>query len=432
MTSVRSFQVMRVAIVVLVAVFLLLLMRDEVVAADLNAPFYVTGGVFHPRLEAGGLGFAVRNYRGGPHFYDAYRRFGGVEMLGPPISRPWISDGGFAYQLVQRALLQWSPEDNRVRLANIFELLDRPVYAAELHARHIPMSAERQPQSLELARAERRLWMTDRQIAEAFANNPIQAGSLDASLEIHGFPMSRPVRLGPFVVQRFQRTALQHWVEQVDGGQPVGSVVLVNAGDIYRDLAIPDSILADPHHPTQVVVLDVRLDPPSDAGLVPIPVALRTYAVTDSRILEAVMLLETVSVNEAALDLAADMGLHMRFGKMANNMLASFEVGKGIRINELIRNEDIRALTAVLAHELRHFEDYWNNRLSNGFGSCLAAENRAVQREAETWLVLVGDEVIQRSSGVLARIESRRAEIYASGKEKLRLYVNRLYRKACL
>ena len=432
MTPVISFHAIRVATVALVSVFLLLLVRDEVAAADLNAPFRVTGGVFHPRLEAGGLGFAVQNYQGGPHFYDAYRRFGGVETLGPPISRPWISDGGFAYQLVQRALLQWSPEDKRVRLANIFELLDRPAYAAELHARHIPPSDESPPQSLELARAERPLWMTDRQISEAFANNPIQAGSLDASLEIHGFPMSRPVRLGPFVVQRFQRTALQHWVEQVDGGQPVGSVVLVNAGDIYRDLAIPYSILADPHRPTQVVVLDVRLDPPSDAGLVPVPVSSRTYAVTDPRILEAVMLLENVPLNDAALDLAADMGLRMRFGKMANNVLASFEVGSGIWINELIRNEDIRAITAVLAHELRHFEDYLNNRLSNGSGACLAAENRAVQREAETWVVLVGDEAIQRTSGVLARIESRRAEIYASGKEKLRLFVNRLYRKACL
>ena len=351
MTSVISVYVIRAATVVLVAVFLLLLMRDEVAADDLNAPFHVTGGVFHPRLEAHGLGFAIRNYRGGPHFYDAYRRFGGFETLGPPISRPWISDGGFAYQLVQRALLQWSPEDNRVRLANIFELLDRPAYAAELHARHIPMSDENQPQSLEIARAKRPLWMTDRQIAEAFANNPIQAGSLEASLEIHGFP---------------------------------------------------------------------------------IPVALRTYAVTDPRILEAMMLLENVAVNEAALDLAADRGLRMRFGKMANNVLASFEVGSGIRLNELIRNEDIRAIAAVLAHELRHFEDYMNSRLSHGFASCLAAENRAVQREAETWLVLVGDEVIQRSSGILARIESRRAEIYASGKEKLRLFVNRLYRKACL
>ena len=432
MASVISVRAIRLATVLLVAAALFLLASGEATASESRAPFFVTGGVFYPRVAADGLGFAVRNYDPGPDFYDAYRRFGGVKTLGPPISRPWISDGGFAYQLVQRALLQWSPADGRVRLANIFELLDGPEYAAELRARHIPASEQSSVHSFELARVERPLWMTDRQIAEAFANNPIQAGSLDASLEIHGLPMSRPVRLGPFVVQRFQRTALQHWVEQVEDGQPVGSVVLVNAGDIYRDLALPYSVLADPHRPTQMVVLDVRLDPPSDAGLVPSPVASRTYAVTDSRIREAVILLQHVDVNAAALEFAADKGLRMRFGKMANNVLASFQVGSGIRINELLRNEDLRAITAVIAHELRHFEDYLNGRLSDGFYACLEAENRAVQREAETWVALVGNEVIPRTSGVLARIESRRAEIYTGGKDKLRLFVNRLYRKACV
>ena len=391
----------------------------------------VAGGAFFERADGDDLGFAIRNYVDGPAFYDAFLRFGGARTLGPAVSRPWLDDEGFAYQLTQRALLQWSPSDDRVGIANLFELLNGNEFAAELEARHIPEAET--PPSLppEFAQQARLAWLTDRAIAETFANNPLELGSLDASIGFHGLPMSRPVRLGPFVVQRFQRTALQHWVEEVEGGQTVGSVVLVNAGDIYRDLALPDELLATPHASDHSAVLDLRLDPPDEADLVPAPVASRTYNTGSHVLRTALALLESVDANATALELAASDQLGIDFESMPEGVLASFNAAHGIRVNDGLRNEDPIPLAAVLAHELRHFEDFKRGKLGADTQSCLDAEARALVREAETWNALIAATDRSLRETLLVRIETSRAEVYAGGGEAIADLAHRLYQEVC-
>lgn len=391
----------------------------------------VTGGAFFERTDADGLGFAIRNYADGPALYDAYLRLGGAQTLGPPVSRPWVDDGGFVYQLTQRVLLQWSPTDERVGVANLFELLNLEEFADELDARHVPAAETPPPLPPEFAQQARLAWLTDRAIAEAFANSPLELGNLDASIEFHGLPMSRPVRLGPFTVQRFQRTAMQHWVEQVDGGQPVGSVVLVNAGDIYRDLALPNELLAAPHAPDHSVVVDVRLDPPDETELVPAPVAMRTYNTASHRLRTALALLESVDANTTALELAAHANLAIEFKPMAEGLLASFHAARGIQINASLRNEDPLPIAAVLAHELRHFEDFKLGQLGDDPQSCLDAEARALGREAETWNALIAADDRELRETVLVRIEISRAKVYAQGEAAIERLAQRLYREVC-
>ena len=391
----------------------------------------VTGGAFFEHADADGTGFAIRNYAEGPAFYDAYLRFGGSQTLGPPVSRPWVDDGGFAYQITQRVLLQWSPADEQVGVANLFERLNDADFGDELRARHVPASETPPALPPDLARHARLDWMTNRAIAEAFANNPLDLGSLDASIEFHGLPMSRPVTFGPFVVQRFQRTALQHWVEEVEGGQPVGSSVLVNAGDIYRDLAVPDALLAEPHAPDHSAVLDVRLDPPAATDLVPAQVAARSYNTTSHRLRTALALLETVEVNTTALEMAESAQLAIDFLPMSEGLLASFHAAQGIRVNSSFRTEDPLPLAAVLAHELKHFEDFRLGLLGNDAPSCLDAEARALVREAVTWnsLIAADDRVLQET--LLVRIETSRAAVYAQGIEATVSLAQRLYYEVC-
>lgn len=391
----------------------------------------VRGGAFFERTDAEGLGFAIRNYADGPTFYDAYLRFGGAETLGPPVSRPWIADGGFAYQLTQRALLQWSPADEQVGMANIFELLDGIEFADELRARHIPDAETPPPLSPNLAQQARLAWMTDRAIAETFANNPLQLGNQDASIEFHGLPMSRPVRVGPFVIQRFQRTALQHWVDQADGGPPVGSVVLVNAGDIYRDLALPDEVLAIPHAPDHATVLDVRLDPPDDADLAPAAVASRAYNTSSHRLRTALALLEEVEANFTALELAASTQLNIEFHVLPESVLGTYNAASGIRINASLRDEAPLPLAAVLAHELQHFEDFMRGQLGEDSQSCLDAEVRALTREIQTWRALVDAHGVPPRPSVLVRIETSRASIYVEGSTAIEKLAQFLYQEAC-
>ena len=391
----------------------------------------VEGGAFFERTDADGLGFAIRNYADGPAFYAAFLRFGGADTLGPPVSRPWIADGGFAYQLTQRALLQWSPADEQMGMANIFELLDGIEFADELRARHIPDAETPPPLSPNLAQQARLAWMTDRAIAETFANNPLQLGNQDASIEFHGLPMSRPVRVGPFVIQRFQRTALQHWVEQVDGGPPVGSVVLVNAGDIYRDLALPVEVLAVPHEPDHAAVLDVRLDPPDNADLAPAPVASRAYNTSSHRLRTALALLEGVEEKTTALELAASTQLAIDFYMLPDNVFATFSAASGVRVNSNLRNEDPLPLAAVLAHELKHFEDFMRGQLGEDSQACLDAEVRALTREIQTWRALVDAHELPPRPSVLVRIETSRASIYARGFTAIEELAQFLYQESC-
>ena len=391
----------------------------------------VEGGAFFERTDADGLGFAIRNYADGPAFYAAFLRFGGADTLGPPVSRPWIADGGFAYQLTQRALLQWSPADEQMGMANIFELLDGIEFADELRARHIPDAETPPPLSPNLAQQARLAWMTDRAIAETFANNPLQLGNQDASIEFHGLPMSRPVRVGPFVIQRFQRTALQHWVEQVDGGPPVGSVVLVNAGDIYRDLALPVEVLAVPHEPDHAAVLDVRLDPPDNADLAPAPVASRAYNTSSHRLRTALALLEGVEEKTTALELAASTQLAIDFYMLPGNVFATFSAASGVRVNSNLRNEDPLPLAAVLAHELKHFEDFMRGQLGEDSQACLDAEVRALTREIQTWRALVDAHELPPRPSVLVRIETSRASIYARGFTAIEELAQFLYQESC-
>ena len=398
---------MRHAIALTLAVAWLVTGAGHVAATTPLDATPVEGGAFFERTDADGQGFAIRNYADGPAFYAAFLRFGGADTLGPPVSRPWIADGGFAYQLTQRALLQWSPTDEQVGVANIFELLDGSEFAGELRARHIPDAEMPPPLSPQLAQQARLAWMTDRAIAEAFANNPLQLGSQDASIEFHGLPMSRPARVGPFVIQRFQRTALQHWVEQADGGPPVGSVVLVNAGDIYRDLALPDEVLAAPHAPDHAAVLDVRLDPPNDAGLTPAPVAARAYNTSSHRLRTALALLEEVEANITALELAASTQLAIEFHVLPENVLATYSAAIGIRVNSNLRDENPLPLAAVLAHELQHFEDFLRGQLGEDSQSCLDAEIRALTREIQTWRGLLDAHDLPPRPSELARIQTR-------------------------
>ena len=117
---------------------------------------------------------------------------------------------------------------------------------------------------------------------------------MPASIELHGLPMSHPETFGPFVVQRFQRTALQHWVEQVEGGPPAGTVVLVNSGDHYKDLLLADSPVATPHAHDDTRMLDLQADEAVFVDALPATATERVYNVVDDALAEALRLLESV------------------------------------------------------------------------------------------------------------------------------------------
>ena len=173
-------------------------------------------------------GFSVADF-GDVHFLSEFKRYGGVDTLGYPISNPFTSQG-FTYQLFQRGSLQWRPEAGQAVLANVMDWLSDAGKDPYLATLGIPPPLPDAGGAWEQVVAERENWLSEPAIATAYR----QGGGSNR----FGLPASRPERSGPFVVQRFQRYAFQLWVEAVPGMPPVGSVVGVLAGDLFKQAGL--------------------------------------------------------------------------------------------------------------------------------------------------------------------------------------------------
>lgn len=219
------------------------------VAPGLGRFFTETGG-------GSGKGFLV--YDGGVdswnqpvRFWAEFRRLGGVSVLGFPISHRYVGDDGFTYQVFQRAVLQWRPDQEQAVFANTFNVLQAAGKDDWLaNAKGVPRTKEDDSGgNWDVAKAVRFSWLTDTPIRDAYLANPNSAAIKDWSewdaIQLYGLPMSLPERSGPFISQRFQRVTLQLWVEDVAGMPPKGSVVPVLGGELLKEAGlIPAAALA--------------------------------------------------------------------------------------------------------------------------------------------------------------------------------------------
>ncbi len=401
---------------------------------DASAPpvaIAVPSGWFYPGLGEDGTGFGVRNFADGPRFFDAFTRYGGLDVMGYPSSRPWIGPGGFIYQLTQRALMQWSPTEDKVQLANIYELLREAGHDDALYARSVPRSELDESKTFAAAQAARMGWMTDSAITQAFLANPIEPESVPASIELHGLPMSQPEAFGPFVVQRFQRTALQHWVEQVEGGPPAGTVVLVNSGDHYKDLLLADSPVATPHAHDDTRMLDLQTDEAAFVDAQPATATERVYNVVDDALAEALRLLESVPSATPGLKAAAAISAPIRFRSLSNQVFASFTPPSSIAVSRELLAERREAVAAVLAHELQHLADFHDEQYVPSDTACLEAEIRAVVAEASAWSALMGPDGAANPQSSLERMENTRLATVQAGSETVRALVEDVWGEQC-
>jgi len=196
--------------------------------------------------EAGGGrgGYRIGD-EGGIAFWSSFQALGGVDALGYPSSQRYQPGDGFTYQATQGVLLQWRPELGRALPANIFEMLQAAGKDDWLdRAKDIPRPIADDGSGGDPARAReiRLSWLTD----DAIRAKYLAAGSIDRAIELYGLPMSQPERRGPFVVQRFQRVAFQHWVESVPGMPGPGVVVRVLGGDLLKEAGLIPSSATQP------------------------------------------------------------------------------------------------------------------------------------------------------------------------------------------
>jgi hypothetical protein len=228
-------------------------------------------------------GFSVNDGATSPvRFCSEFDRLGGLDTLGYPISTPFKLTDGFHYQAFQRAILQWRADSQRAELVNTFDILHNVGKDGELDARGVPAwQPDASGGDWEAARTERWTWLEDAGITARYLASPLPELSVTwdeaRSTELYGLPTSRPERRGPFVIQRFQRIALQRWVDATPGMPLPGTVVGVLGGDLLKEFGLVPADATSPRpaeRPDAYVDIEAPIGPISlwQAPLPPTPV----------------------------------------------------------------------------------------------------------------------------------------------------------------
>jgi len=206
------------------------------------------------------------------NFWTEFRRYGGVDVLGYPVSQPYHYPGegpnGYWYQAFERGILQYHPETGRAELANVFEQFTAAGLDAELEFHGIPT-----PQPLTDPNLRMGLLTEPRFLARYFFD-PIPAYSSQLDLPAQsaftneaqaqaffGLPQTGPQQLymrtapngtvlypwlQPFLAQRFQKGGMQLFLGSstsldptiVPGDAVPGCVAVTAVGLLARTVGI--------------------------------------------------------------------------------------------------------------------------------------------------------------------------------------------------
>jgi hypothetical protein len=199
-------------------------------------------------------------------FWTEFRRFGGVDVLGFPVSRRYRypdPNTGYLSQAFQRGILQWQPETGRAQMANVFEQFTEQGRDDALEIAGIPRP---QPGDTGLSftdDAERRMALLSepRFLARYFFDPVSQSPYMaqEQAWDFFGLPQTAPERpiyyrekangkFGaplylPYVAQRFQKAGLQLFLADVPldptivpGDGKKGCIAITAIGRLARRL----------------------------------------------------------------------------------------------------------------------------------------------------------------------------------------------------
>lgn len=205
---------------------------------DFSAPG-VSDGHFYTETRGDApfpKGYAVYNDQDA-QFWKRYQELGRENLLGFPISQRFKIDG-MTYQATQNFFLQNNSGLGGVVLANLLNIMHDKGYDDWLYKQGIPRpSDDGSGGNQEKSREIRRSYLTDSDIERMYRKNPGVVADWNSE-QIYGFADSKPEKRGPFISQRFQRAAILKWVENVPGGQPVGTVQFANVGYLARQAGL--------------------------------------------------------------------------------------------------------------------------------------------------------------------------------------------------
>ena len=200
-------------------------------AAQANEDYPVPAGRFFG--QAGG--FAVTDEAGVP-FWSEFQRLGGVSALGYPVSGRYEQDG-FVHQAMQKAILQWRPQEKRALLTNVLDDLskfgkDEWLQTVRSTPRPLPAQFDAGLKWEDAVKRRQALLDADEAIKKRYY-------SVDDPMTFYGLPTSAVQDMGNHLAVRLQRAVIQRWKVDVPWAKS-GEVTIANGGDLAKEAGLLD------------------------------------------------------------------------------------------------------------------------------------------------------------------------------------------------
>lgn len=195
-----------------------------------RAEYPIYGGRFFTQTGGEtGRGYAVRD-DDAAKFWTAFRQFGGIPVLGYPVSQRFMFRG-YLVQAFQKSVLQWDPSAGGVNVANTLDLMNYEGHDGWLRDfRQVPPHAvlpeDAEAPFVQIIANHLKLLDVNPVIREAFLNTPHWLTRLGL-----------PIAYGEFnglAAMRTQRAVLQQWLTDVPWAR-AGEVVFANSGDLAKE-----------------------------------------------------------------------------------------------------------------------------------------------------------------------------------------------------
>ncbi len=235
-------------------------------AAAQEPDFDITGGHFFTQANgqggAGGTGYSITD-EGGVPFWTQFKALGGVSRIGYVASRRFQYKG-FTNQATQKYVLQW--QASGLFFLNVFDELTaagKDDWLQSVRSIPKPQAFNEAGQTFDQIVAAR--------LALLDANPAIKAVYMSSPdpVRTHGLPTTGIVDIGPALVVRNQRDAMQQWKVDMPFAR-AGEVTIVNGGDIFKeagmipgDAGTPENAPGTTPAPTPVPTATATPTPPA-------------------------------------------------------------------------------------------------------------------------------------------------------------------------
>ncbi|MGB0388695.1 MAG: endo-1,4-beta-xylanase [Ardenticatenaceae bacterium] len=184
------------------------------------------------------------------NLWSEYQRFGGVGILGYPISRRYYQDSK-VMQAFQKGILRWDANLGKASSMHIFDNLSKENYDQLLFDNwHVPYPFP--ANEVEPPNASWKQIVAARQgVLEANPAIKSRYFGVHDPIMVFGLPTSYVRDMGTHYALRTQRVLFQQWKQDMPWAAS-GGVTISNGGEISKELRwIPSSVLLPESYPTQ-------------------------------------------------------------------------------------------------------------------------------------------------------------------------------------